>query len=256
MTDKKHSRSRRPFRRLRAAAMKPWPQWFDTGIFALMLVASLVFAGRAWLADHPQHNPWAPLDLRDERGWATDRKLAALRSDPEECRAVLERSEVRFTPLDPAGEGECRREDRLVLGELPLRPADVQISCPVAAALVTWVEKDLQPLAQDKLGARIASIEHLGAYSCRRLYGAETGRWSEHATGNAIDIAAFVLEDGQRIVLRGDWDGDAQEALFLREARDSACDSFGTVLSPDYNAAHADHFHLDQARRMGFSVCR
>ena len=61
----------------------------DGPAFWLLIVASLVLAGRAWLHDHPQHDPWAPLDLRDPPGWATQRKIAALRSDPAACLAVL-----------------------------------------------------------------------------------------------------------------------------------------------------------------------
>ena len=94
------------------------------------------------------------------------------------------------------------------------------------------------------------------AFSCRRLYGRGNGRWSEHATGNAIDLAAFVLEDGRRVSVLRDWKGDDEKAAFLRRARDEACSVFGTVLSPDYNAAHADHLHLDQAARGFGGVCR
>ena len=102
----------------------------------------------------------------------------------------------------------------------------------------------------------VARVEHFGAYSCRRLYGRNEGPWSEHATGNAIDIAAFVLEDGRRIGVAGDWRNDDAEAAFLHSARDAACEVFGTVLSPDYNAAHADHLHFDQAARGFGAVCR
>jgi hypothetical protein len=79
--------------------------------------------------------------------------------------------------------------------------------------------------------------------------------WSEHATGNAIDIAAFVLEDGRRISVLGDWEAEGEKARFLKAVRDDACDIFATVLSPDYNAAHADHFHFDQGGRW-FGACR
>ena len=105
------------------------------------------------------------------------------------------------------------------------------------------------------MGSEIKRIEHLGAFSCRRMYGGSDGPWSEHATANAIDIAGFVLEDGTRISLLKDWDGDGPKARFLRAVRDGACGSFATVLSPDYNAAHANHFHLDQDTRW-MSVCR
>ena len=225
-------------------------------IVALFVAAALFLAARGWLAEHPQHDPWAPLDLRDPPGWATQRKLAALRSDPAECRAVLQRSQVAFEMLPAAGEGACRRESRMVLGETPLAPAAPAATCAVGAALVLWLEQGVKPAAEELLGSPVERVEHFGAYSCRRLYGRNEGPWSEHATGNAIDIAAFVLEDGRRIGVAGDWRNDDTEAAFLHRARDAACEVFGTVLSPDYNAAHADHLHFDQAARGFGAVCR
>lgn len=232
----------------------------ERAVIALMVIAALLIAARAWLADHPQHDPWAPLDLTDPPGWATQRKLAALRADPAECRAVLERSAVAFEALEPAGEGACAQPDRIVLGEAPLAPAAPSSTCPVAAGIELWLTRSVEPAAEAIFGSPLQRIEHLGAYSCRRVGGGESGNWSEHATGNAIDIAAFVLADGRRVSVLGDWDGAGEEAAFLRTVRDGACGIFGTVLSPDYNAAHADHFHLDQTARGlggGFSgVCR
>ena len=239
-----------------ARRAKPF-EWLTTGrIVAVLVLGALALAGRTWLAENPQHDPWAPLDLRQERGWATGTKLAALQSEIPACRATLARSDVAFTALDPVGEGACRREDRLTSGDLPLSPGSPQITCPVAAGLVMWLEQDVDRLARDIIGAPLQRVEQLGTYSCRRMYGASDAPWSEHATGNAIDISAFVLEDGQRVSVLADWNGDANEARFLRAVRDAACQSFGTVLSPDYNAAHADHFHLDQGRSPGFGACR
>lgn len=223
---------------------------------ALFVAGALFLAVRGWLAENPQHNPWAPLDLRDPPGWATQRKLAALRRDPAECRAVLERSEVAFTTLPAAGEGACRRDDRTVLGETALAPDAPPATCAVDAALVLWLRQGAEPAAEALLGSRLARVEHFGAYSCRRLYGRDEGPWSEHATGNAIDIAAFVLADGRRISVARGWTGGGAEAAFLRRARDEACAVFGTVLSPDYNAAHADHLHFDQEARGFGGVCR
>lgn len=228
----------------------------DRALLAVLALGALALAARIWLHDHPQHNPWAPLDLRHPPGWATQAKIAELRNDPGECRAMLERSEVAFTSLSATGEGECRRENRLILTAAPLGPESPQTTCPVAAGLELWMRHGVQPAARATFGSPVTEIEHLGAYSCRRIYGGSTGNWSEHATGNAIDIATFVLEDGQRISLRNDWSGSGSRAAFLRAAREEACKVFGTVLSPDYNAAHADHFHLDQARRSFGAVCR
>jgi hypothetical protein len=222
-------------------------------IALLLLVVGI--AGWQWLQSHPQHSPWAPLDLRDPPGWATRTKLIALRSDVAECRAVLERSQIAFTALPETGEGECARPDRTRLGDYPLAPDTPAVTCPVAAALELWRRESVAPAARNILGSDLARIEHLGAFSCRRMYGGADGPWSEHATANAIDIAAFVLEDGRRISVLGDWDGEGDKAAFLRAVRDGACGSFATVLSPDYNAAHADHFHLDQDDRWA-GVCR
>lgn len=231
----------------------------------ILLLLAILAGGHGWLKAHPEHDPRAPLNLDGPEGWATGRKLASLRGDPQMCRGALERADIAFTALDPAGEGACRREDRLRIADQPdrglvLSPTGPEASCSVDAALVWWMRHRVQPAAEQLLGTRVASLQHLGTYNCRRINGAAGGNWSEHATGNAIDIAGFVLEDGRRLTLTADWhDGNGEpdpEAAFLATVRDGACDAFGTVLSPDYNALHADHFHLDQADRNFGSFCR
>jgi hypothetical protein len=88
----------------------------------------------------------------------------------------------------------------------------------------------------------------MGSYSCRNVSG--TSRRSAHATGNAIDVSGFVLADGRRIDLKRDWDGGTRaEREFLRVVQSSACKRFGTVLGPEYNRAHEDHFHLERSSR-------
>jgi len=219
---------------------------WDLRALGLLALFALVVAGWSWVRAHPEHNPWAPLDLRHPIGMATAGKLAALRGDPGECRAVLDRSEVGYAALDPAGEGECARPDRTTLEDYPLAPDTPPVTCAVAAGLEVWRANSVEPAARAIFSSDLARIEHLGAFSCRRMYGDADAPWSEHATGNAIDIAGFVLEDGTRISVLGDWAGEDAKARFLRAVREGACDVFATVLSPDYNAAHADHFHLDQ----------
>ncbi|RBW41111.1 hypothetical protein DS901_17455 [Loktanella sp. D2R18] len=76
---------------------------------------------------------------------------------------------------------------------------------------------------------------------------------STHATAEAIDISGFQFSNGERISLIRDWDGNTSQAQFLRAARDGACSFFKLTLSPEYNALHADHFHL-QSR--GWGLCR
>ena len=223
-------------------------------VVALALLIAAI-AGWQWLLAHPQHNPWAPLDLRYPPGIATHAKFARLKDDMTECRAVLARSEVAFTALSPTGEGACARPDRTRLSDYPLAPDTPAVTCPVSVALEIWRRDTVVPVARKVLGSEVARIEHLGAFSCRRMYGGADGPWSEHATANAIDIAGFVLKDGRRISVLKDWQGSGEKAEFLRTVRTGACDSFATVLSPDYNAAHSYHLHLDQDARWS-GVCR
>ncbi|MBF7011660.1 extensin family protein [Novosphingobium resinovorum] len=236
---------------------------FDQFAFAVLLAASFVLVGLAWLHDHPEHDPRAPLTLAEPDGWATGRKFAALRSSRAVCRAFLDSAGVNAPALPGAGNGACLRDDRQVLGAPArlgtlLRPQGGQATCAVDAGLARWIRHGVQPAAEAVFRQKVVRIEHLGTASCRRIGGGERGNWSEHATGNAIDIASFVLADGSRISVAKDWTGkDAATSRFLHDVRDAACRSFSTVLSPDYNAAHADHLHLDQAKRAGgWSTCR
>ena len=234
----------------------------DTFTIGLLTLGGIVLAGQAWLRDHPEHNPWAPLSLADPPGWATEFKFAELRDDRAICRAFLDRSKIDAKPLPPAGSGACRRDDRHLLyapaqAEVMLVPRGAQATCAIDAGLAWWLRHGVQPAAQSILDSRVVRIEHFGTTNCRRIGGISNGQWSEHARGNAIDISAFALADGRRISVRADWKGAGAAPAFLHAVRDRACRSFATVLSPDYNAAHADHLHLDQAQRAtGWRTCR
>jgi hypothetical protein len=213
---------------------------------------------------HPERFPWTELSLNDRVGPFTGIKLAALGDDGDKCRALLRQARLAETPhkMENA-EPQCRVDDGVMLRpedshSIRYSPASLATSCPVAAALALWEREVVQPAAQRHLGAKVTRIDHAGSFSCRRLYGRAEGRFSEHATADAIDIIGFRLADGRRISVLGDWRGSPAEAAFLRQVRDGACDLFSTVLSPDYNSAHADHFHLDMAGRgaAGWRLCR
>lgn len=229
--------------------------------FVLAILAATAWFGWQWIERHPEHNPYAPFRLAHPLGYATPMKLQALVAAPPACRAALTGADIAFTTLRPTSGGDCPLGDRTVLAApastfATLRPARPAATCAVAAALILWQREAIGPAAQRHFGQKIVAIDHLGTANCRRIGGGSGGRWSEHATGNAIDIAAFRLTDGRRISVLADWHGDPAGAAFLRDVRDGGCDLFGTVLSPDYNAAHRDHFHLDMAARMGSGVCR
>jgi hypothetical protein len=230
---------------------------------AAAVLFALVCAYLVWTRARPQDSPFTPLDLAQPVGIFTGRKIAGLAGDPLRCKTLLFRAGVRYRDLPPAGSGQCAYEDavRLRQGDALgiAYPGRLDLSCPVAAGLAVWERQVLQPAAERHLNSRVTQVDHFGSYSCRRLYGRSTGEWSEHARANAIDVAGFRLKDGRRVTVVGDWTGGtAAEQAFLRDVRDGACQLFATVLSPDYNAAHRDHLHLDQADRgaMGWRACR
>lgn len=232
-------------------------------LVGVSLIVALGFLLWAAARGSPEDLPWTPLDLGQPAGFFTGRKLAALTQDFPQCRALLDRAGVRYSVLPARRDGQCGYADGVGLipggaRRIGFAPAGLGIACPVAAALSIWEWEVLQPAAQARFGAPVASIEHFGSYSCRRIYGRDAGTWSEHSTADAVDIAGFRLTDGTRITVAHDWKRGGEKAAFLREVRDGACKLFATTLSPDYNAAHADHLHLDEANHGigGWHACR
>jgi hypothetical protein len=231
-------------------------------LLSLLVVAAIEL--RAWFDRHPQDLPWTELDLDDPVGRFTAAKLAALGSSPAQCRALLSAAGSPDRPAPPRTvRTECGYRDGIRLGagrarEASFAPADLVTSCPVASALLLWDERVVQPAARRHFGVAVTAIQHAGSFSCRRLYGRDTGPWSEHATADAVDILGFRLPDGRTVSVLRDWNGSAAEQAFLRDVRGGACRLFTTVLSPDYNAAHRDHLHLDTAGRgsAGWRACR
>lgn len=226
----------------------------------LALLGAAYFIGRDYVRRHPQDFPWTELDLDDPIGRFTAPKLARLGRDASQCRLMLRGAGVDDVPAPPRNGGPaCGYDDGMRLGGEPIafRPTGVVTSCSVAAALYLLETRVIERAALRHFGQRVVAIDHAGSYSCRRLYGRSEGAYSEHATADAIDITGFRLADGTSISVLNDWNGDGPKADFLHEVRDGSCRLFSTVLSPDYNAAHADHLHLDQAARgkSGFGLC-
>jgi len=230
----------------------------------LAAVAVAVIQGKAWLDRRPQELPWTELRLDDPVGRFTASKIAGLGNSPGQCRAMLAEAGTRDRAA-PARQpsSECGYDDGVILAGGNARqggfaPAGLVTSCPVATALLLWDQRVVQPAAERHFGQGVTAFLHAGSFSCRRLYGRETGAWSEHATADAVDILGFRLADGRTVSVLRDWPATGRDASFLREVRDGACRLFTTVLSPEYNAAHRDHLHLDTADRgpSGWRACR
>ncbi len=181
--------------------------------------------------------------------------LPAPSPDTRDCMAQLAQAGVRFTPLpDQDFGGGCNARGSLRLNDIGTPTTNLgPMTCGLARNFVAWVRFAVKPAGQRVFGQDVVRVETFGTYSCRNIYGGRSGRLSQHASANAIDVSAFVLADGRRIALLGGWQGEPREREFLRLIRASACRRFGTVLSPDYNAAHANHFHFDMS---GQNYCR
>jgi hypothetical protein len=175
--------------------------------------------------------------------------------EARQCLANLGKTNAAFTPLaDEYYGGGCSnintvRLDRLRSDEGSLALSNLgPVTCPLASTFAAWARYGVDRAARQIMGSALVRIETMGSYACRNVSGSE--KRSAHATASAIDVSAFILADGRRISVRGDWsEGSTAERQFLRVIHTSACKRFGTVLGPDYNAAHADHLHLERSSK-------
>ncbi len=175
--------------------------------------------------------------------------------EAQQCAVDLKQAGVKFTPLPNQDHGGgCSSIDSVKLLDIGTPTSGLgAMTCPLARNFAAWAQYAVKPAAQKYFGQKVVKIETFGTYSCRNIYGGRSGRLSQHAYSNAIDVSGFVLADGRRIMLDGGWKGDKPSQDFLRALHKSACRRFGTVLSPDYNAAHYNHFHMDMS---GNGYCR
>lgn len=240
-------------------------------IFAQLLGATLLGTG-AWLVFSIQSgqlsiptrfDPWAALIIDEPVNFLTRHKLDRLSADEAQCRAVLATANVTYEPLEDRVTGESCGFRNAVRIERTSATAQTafSLSCPAAVSLALWERHVLQPQALAYFNQPVVRIDHFGSYACRNVYGRATGARSRHATADAFDIAGFRLADGTRIRVVNDWQTknqtptrmQLQSAAFLHTIRDGACGFFDAVLSPDYNAAHHDHLHVDRGR---YRACR
>ena len=117
------------------------------------------------------------------------------------------------------------------------------------SALDKWLADAVQPAALRWFGSRVVEIRQISAYSCRGMNGNSRAHISEHAFGNALDIAAFTFADGRNMSVKNGWKGTPEEQGFLRDVQGGACQIFNPVLAPGSNVYHYDHIHVDLMRR-------
>lgn len=186
-----------------------------------------------------------------------------VRTSPEtrQCLSDLGQARVNFIALpDQYFGGGCSQLGSVRLASIGLEPGRGKgrtkelavanlgpVTCPMARTFTGWAQYGAARAAEQILGSPLVRIETFGSFNCRTIAG--SAKLSQHAHANAIDVSAFVLADGRRVTVKDGWNGSSAERQFLRIVHQSACKRFGTVLGPDYNAAHRDHLHLDLDNR-------
>ena len=235
--------------------LRRWAAWLYVALVVLA-AAGTGLAFRQGLVP-PLLNPLPVIDLAEGRPWLADWRLASIKHYASVCARTLKAPHIDAQQIvDGPMQDGCGWANALRLTSAGgVRASYDKLTCEMAVALALWLEHEVQPLATELLGQRVASVRSLGSYACRNIRGNPfwDHRRSEHATANAADIAGFTLADGRTISVRSHWQGEGAEGRFLRQAHARACPYFRAALGPDYNAAHRDHFHLD---RGPFSRCR
>ncbi|WP_010543101.1 extensin family protein [Sphingomonas elodea] len=173
--------------------------------------------------------------------------------DTQQCFTDLSRAGVRYSPLpDRDFGGGCAVQGAVQLLDIGVPVGGIKaMRCPLARAFTGWVQFAVAPAARQILGSDLVRVDTFGTYVCRAVVGnvQASTKLSEHGLANAVDVSGFVLKDGRRISILKDWaNPDPAIRRFLETVHGSACKRFATVLSPNYNYVHRDHFHLDMGR--------
>ena len=170
------------------------------------------------------------------------------------CLALLEPlAKVEPATSPETDDADCRISTPVKVEAVKVGSSQVALSgapvldCPFALALANWTRKVAVPLARGELGRELVELGTGNGFQCRRRNRSKTGKLSEHAFGNAIDIVAFRFKD-ERFDVEPYEDMEADEAGYLDAVRKSACGYFNTILGPGSNAAHDDHLHFDLGR--------
>ena len=222
-------------------------------LLTIFIHGAIATAGYRWLPSY--YNPFTPLNLDDPPGRITQYKLRHL--TPEACASLLaqvnQKKLIRTQAVADSG-GECPLNNVVRVrdfGPVSLNGSFLA-SCPLALSSALFVSQQARPLTKRFTGSELTRIEHLGSFACRNIYHRPDARRSEHATAEALDIAAFRLANGERVTVLNGWKS-AKTQPWLKALLAASCGYYGNGLGPEYNAAHASHFHLGMR---GFGLCR
>ena len=184
-------------------------------------------------------------------------RLTPSAAEEAACRQRLTSLGAKFTEQPPVGDPSgCAMPRPISLSDLGsgigVQPPAL-VNCATAEALSRFLAGTGEKIAKEEIGSRLESVQQASGYVCRPRNG--TAKLSEHAFGNAIDIASFTLMDGTVIAV--DTTRNPKHSLFLSKVRTAACGPFKTVLGPGSDSDHATHFHFDLAmRRNGGTFCQ
>lgn len=210
------------------------------------------------LARPTAHRGALPLSLRptlrpralEERAMARKRKRmkGAVCGDPD-----LQGTPVGAVPGRIRGCGvqdavRLRSVDGVTLSQ------EAVMDCGTAKALKSWVSRSAKPELRS-LGGGLVRLRVAAHYACRTRNNLPGARISEHGKGRAIDISGFILRDGSEITVLKGWNAGRSKRA-MRAMHKGACGPFGTVLGPNSDRFHRDHFHFDTARYRSGPFCR
>jgi hypothetical protein len=201
-----------------------------------------------------QENPFVTQpETTPETAQEKEEEKPAPGEDFATCRAELARLGARFTiPEMAAADGKCKVPNPVQINAIATPAGEVDfpggpiLNCIFAKRFTAWVSDIAAPVVKAHAGEALAAIATGPGYECRNRNGDNTtSKVSEHAFGNAIDIAAFTLEDKESLPVANVQKAGNVESRWLMALRVSACGYFTTVLGPGSNAAHAEHYHFD-----------
>lgn len=237
--------------------------WIMAGLLLLAGCGRLIPDGPGPTQTGPR--PYAPAQTPVGSGLVdrpvdggTRERITRTAADPRQCVAELRAARINYVPsADRVNSETCFLQNAGVIGPdmgtiARLTPAEPTATCELALAMSVWRRQVVEPAARQMLGSDVVQIDHMGTYACRPVNNRAGARPSAHSRAAAFDFAGVRLRDGRRITVLADWNDGGPEGAFLKRIRDEGCRVFGTVLSPEYNAQHRDHLHLEP----GQAFCR